>query len=44
MQLGNGIYYSICSLKAQHISSGTSLIIVIVIIIIIISDLPLETC
>jgi len=27
MQLGNGIYYSTCSLKAQHISSGMSLII-----------------
>jgi len=27
MQLGNGIYYSTCSLKAQHVSSGTSLII-----------------
>jgi len=27
MQLGNGIYYSICSLKAQHVSSRTSLII-----------------
>jgi len=27
MKLGNGIYYSTCSLKAQHVSSGTSLII-----------------
>ena len=27
MQLGNGIYYSTCSLKAQHVSSVTSLII-----------------
>ena len=27
MQLGNGIYYSTSSLKAQHVSSGTSLII-----------------
>jgi len=27
MQLGNGIYYSTCSLKAQHVSSGMSLII-----------------
>ena len=27
MQLGNGIYSSTCSLKAQHVSSGTSLII-----------------
>jgi len=27
MKLGNGIYYSTCSLKAQHFSSGTSLII-----------------
>jgi len=27
MQLGNRIYYSTCSLKAQHVSSGTSLII-----------------
>ena len=26
MQLGNGIYYSTCSLKAQHVSSVTSLI------------------
>jgi len=23
MQLANGIYYSMCSLKAQHVSSGT---------------------
>jgi len=23
MQLGNGIYYSTCSLKAQHVSSDT---------------------
>jgi len=27
MQLGNGIYYSTCSLKAHHVSSDTSLII-----------------
>jgi len=27
MQLGNGIYYSACLLKAQHVSSGMSLII-----------------
>jgi len=27
MQLGNGIYYSTCSLKAQHVSSSKSLII-----------------
>ena len=27
MELGNGIYYSTCSLKAQHVSSVTSLII-----------------
>ena len=24
MQLGNGIYYSTCSLKAQHVSSVTT--------------------
>jgi len=24
MQLGNGIYYSTCSLKAQHVSCVTS--------------------
>jgi len=27
MQLGNGIYYSTCTLKAQHVLSVTSLII-----------------
>jgi len=27
MQLGNGIYYSTCSFKAQHVLSGMSLII-----------------
>jgi len=27
MQLGNGIYYSTCSLNAQHVSSGMSLVI-----------------
>ena len=27
MQLGNGIYYSTCSLKAQHVSSSMSLIV-----------------
>jgi len=27
MKLRNGIYYSTCSLKAQHVSSVTSLII-----------------
>jgi len=27
MQLDNGIYYFTCSLKAQHVSSGMSLII-----------------
>jgi len=27
MQLGNGIYYSTCSLKARNVSSVTSLII-----------------
>jgi len=27
MQIDNGIYYSTCLLKAQHVSSGMSLII-----------------